>query len=96
MLFIPGVNVLGAAIWPVFGAWALAVEYLDCALGNQLQPFPTALQVARRERRLAFGFGAGIAFFTAVPLLNFVAMPVGVAAATLLCHERFGMRVNDD
>ncbi|MGE0373394.1 MAG: sulfate transporter CysZ [Gammaproteobacteria bacterium] len=95
LLLIPGINLLSVVIWPAFGAWALAVEYLDCTLGNQLQPFPAALRVARRERGLAFGFGAGVALITVVPILNFVAMPVGVAAATLLCHERFRLRADD-
>jgi len=90
LLLVPGVNLFGVIVWPVFGAWALAIEYLDCVLGNQLRPFPAALEAARGERRLAFGFGTGIALLTAVPLLNFVAMPIGVAAATLLYHERLG------
>lgn len=88
LLLIPGLNLAGAVVWPLLGAWALAIEYLDCVLGNQLQPFPAALRVARTERSLACGFGTGLALLTAVPFLNFIAMPVGVAAATLLCHER--------
>lgn len=92
---LPGVNVLSVIVWPVFGAWALAIEYLDCPLGNHLRPFPAALQAARQQRRLAFGFGAGVALLTAVPVLNFIAMPVGVAGATLLYHERLRPRAGN-
>jgi len=43
--------------------------------------------VARERRGMALGLGAGLALLTAIPVVNFLAMPIGVAAATLLYHE---------
>jgi CysZ protein len=78
---------MGALVWALLGAWVLSLEYLDCVLGNQVRPFPVALQVAREHRSMALGLGAGLALLTAIPVLNFLAMPIGVAAATVLYDE---------
>lgn len=87
LLLIPGVNVLAAPLWLLFGAWMLAVEYIDCPLGNHGQPFPAVRNSLRGRRALAFGFGLTMTPLTVIPVLNFVAMPVGVAAATMLYLE---------
>lgn len=87
VLVVPVLNALGALVWGLLGAWALSLEYLDCVLGNQVRPFPVALKVARNHRGMALGLGSGLALLTALPLLNFLAMPIGVAAATLLYDE---------
>jgi CysZ protein len=42
----------------------------------------------RRNKPLALGFGAGLMLMTLVPVLNFLAMPVGVTGATALWAER--------
>ncbi len=87
ILVVPLVNALGALVWALLGAWVLSLEYLDCVLGIQARPFPVALQVAREHRGMALGLGAGLAVLTAIPVLNFLAMPIGVAAATVLYDE---------
>lgn len=85
LLFVlPGINVIAAPLWFAFGAWMLAIEYVDCPLGNHGQPFPAAKFKLRPKRRLALGFGGSLMALTMIPVLNFIAMPVGVAAATAL------------
>jgi len=84
---VPVLNALGALAWGLLGAWVLSLEYLDCVLGNQVRPFPAALKVARNHRGMALGLGGGLALLTAMPVVNFLAMPIGVAAATLLYDE---------
>jgi CysZ protein len=81
---IPGVNAVAPAAWLLFGAWMLCMEYLDCPLGNHGRTFPAVLQAMRARRRLALGFGFGMTAVTLVPVLNFIAVPLGVAAATRL------------
>ncbi len=85
--FVPGVNLLAPFVWLVYGAWMLAVEYVDCPLGNHGLAFPAARDLLRRRRALALGFGSTMTLLTLVPIVNFVAMPVGVAAATALYLE---------
>ncbi|MEX2482365.1 MAG: sulfate transporter CysZ [Gammaproteobacteria bacterium] len=82
--FIPGLNLAAPPLWLLFGAWMLCLEYLDCPLGNHGQVFPRVLDEMRQRRRLALGFGFAMTLVTIVPLLNFLAVPVGVAGATRL------------
>lgn len=81
---IPVVNALAPPLWLLFGAWMLCLEYLDCPLGNHGRVFPSVLGAMRRQRSLALGFGAAMTVVTLLPLLNFLAMPLGVAGATSL------------
>ncbi|MCP5198393.1 MAG: sulfate transporter CysZ [Gammaproteobacteria bacterium] len=81
---IPGLNAIAPALWLLFGAWMLSMEYLDCPLGNHGEVFPRVLQAMRARRRLTLGFGFGMTAVTLVPVLNFIAVPLGVAAATSL------------
>lgn len=81
---IPGLNLLAPALWLLFGAWMLCLEYLDCPLGNHRAFFPRVLTEMRARRRLALGFGGAVTLITLIPVVNFVAMPIGVAGATSL------------
>ena len=81
---IPVINVAAPGLWLLFGAWMLCLEYLDCPHGNHGALFPRVVDAMRERRRLALGFGMTMTFITIVPVLNFIAMPVGVAGATSL------------
>ena len=84
LFVIPGINIIAAPLWFLFGAWMLAIEYVDCPLGNHGQPFPVVKTVLSQRRRLALGFGASVMLLTMVPIINFIAMPVAIAGATAL------------
>lgn len=89
LFFIPGINLLAPAIWAIFGAWILALEYSDYPLSNHGLLFKTSKVVVREKRWVAFGFGGASLFSTVVPLLNFFAMPAAVAGATIMYVEQF-------
>jgi CysZ protein len=84
LTFIPGLNVFAPLLWFVFGAWMLALEYLDYPMGNHAILFKTQRERARLRRGLMLGFGSVITVMTLIPILNFLAMPVAVAGATQL------------
>ncbi len=84
---IPVVNAVASFLWLVFGAWVLAVEYMDYPLGNQGMAFRAQKSLLRERRGLALGFGAGVLLMTTVPILNFAAMPAAVTGATLLWRK---------
>lgn len=84
LFFIPGINVLAPVLWTLFGAWAIAVEYLDYPMANHGMVFAEERDALRKRRALALGFGCGILAMTLIPGLNLLAMPTGVIAATLL------------
>lgn len=88
LLFLPLVNSLVPVIWFLFGAWMLSINYADYPLGNHGFVFSQEKELMKQQRRLSIGFGSAIMLMTMVPVLNFFAVPVGVAGATKLFHER--------
>ncbi len=82
--WIPGAQIL----WLAYGAWMLALEYVDCPLSNHGLLFPQQRELLRRHRAEGLGFGSAVMVLTMLPLFNFIAMPAGVAGATILWWER--------
>lgn len=88
LFLIPGLNLFAPFLWGAFGAWMLSFAYLDYPMGNHGMTFSDEKLLLKKHRGLAFGFGTAMLFMTFVPVLNFFAMPAGVAGATLLWVER--------
>lgn len=84
LFLVPGLNLVAPPLWLAFGAWMMALEYLDCPLGNHGVVFNRSRRLIGRRRATALGFGATVMVFTAIPVLNLVAMPVAVTGATAL------------
>jgi CysZ protein len=87
LTLIPGVNAVAPFIWFGFGAWTLAVQFCDYPTENRGRPFRETLDLLRRDRAAAFGYGSCATLALAIPLLNFLIIPVAVAGGTLL-HRR--------
>lgn len=83
LLVVPGLNLLFPVAWFLLTAWMLSLEYLDYPAGNHQVRFKQLRQELKRNRLRALGLGAAILLITAIPLVNFIAMPAGVAAATV-------------
>ncbi|EDY86004.1 protein CysZ [gamma proteobacterium HTCC5015] len=71
-------------VWFAYGAWMLSFDYADYPLGNHGLTFAEERPLLKQHRGLALGFGSAIMLMTMVPVLNFFAVPVGVAGATKL------------
>lgn len=84
---VPVVNLLAPPLWAIYGAWILALEYCDYPLGNRGLAFSEQRVLLRRRRAVHLGLGTGLLGMTLVPVLNLLAMPTGVIAATLLRGE---------
>lgn len=82
--FVPVINLIAPAIVFLFGAWMFALEYMDYPLGNHGALFRDVRKVLGRRRRVAFGFGSGVAVLSTIPLVNLFIMPMAVAGATAL------------
>lgn len=87
--WIPVVNIVAPFLLITFGAWMFAIEYWDYPMSNHGLVFGDVRQFARNRKPAAFGFGAAVALVSAVPVLNFVVMPIAVAGATALWVEHF-------
>ncbi|MFA9461886.1 sulfate transporter CysZ [Thiohalorhabdus methylotrophus] len=90
LTLIPGLNLVAPALWLVFNAWLLALEYADYPLGARGLAFREQRALVARERPAALGFGLAALVATSIPVVNLVAMPAAVAGATRLFAERVG------
>lgn len=81
--FIPGLNVINPIVWYVFGAWVMAMQYVDIAADNNGLGFPELLALLRRHRMEAFGFGGAVMLVTSIPVLNLFVVPVAVAGGVV-------------
>ncbi|MDR1530082.1 MAG: sulfate transporter CysZ [Burkholderiales bacterium] len=84
LLITPILNIIFPLLWGAFGAWMLALQYLDYPLSNHGLSFPMQRRIARQRFCLTFGFGCGVLLMTIVPILNFLSMPSAVIGASLL------------
>ncbi|MDQ2694023.1 MAG: sulfate transporter CysZ, partial [Pseudomonadota bacterium] len=89
LFLIPVLNVAAPFLWAAFGAWMLALQYVDYPMGNHGVAFRDQRQIMAQRRLLALGFGAGVLLMTLVPVLNFLSMPTAVIGATLLWVKEF-------
>jgi len=85
---IPVVNLIAPILWVVFGSWLLSLEYFDYPMGNHDLVFAEEKRLLAERRGIALGFGGGVMIMTSIPVVNFFAMPVAVAGATLLWVEQ--------
>ena len=79
---IPVINVVAPFAWFLFAAWSFTIEYTDAPLGNRGMLFKEIRDYNRSNRMRSLGLGTGVFLMTSVPVLNFLAMPVAVCAAT--------------
>ncbi|MDH5517884.1 MAG: sulfate transporter CysZ [Gammaproteobacteria bacterium] len=79
---IPFINLISPFLWIVFAIWMLSLEYLDYPMANHNLRFPQVRQTAHQQKSMTLGLGSGLFILTSIPLLNFIAIPAGVIAAT--------------
>ena len=83
---------LAPLLWFTYTAWCAALQYLDYPMANHGIRFHDQRTRLRQHRGDSLACGGAISLLTTVPLLNLIAMPVGVIAATLywcrhLCED---------
>ncbi|MCG7870599.1 MAG: sulfate transporter CysZ [Candidatus Thiodiazotropha lotti] len=88
LFLIPVINLAAPFLWILFSAWFLALEYGDYPMANHKLPFKEQHQRLKRARMTSLAFGGGLTAMMMVPLLNFLAMPAGVAGATVFWHQQ--------
>jgi CysZ protein len=82
LTFIPVINVAAPFAWFLFAAWSFSLEYMDSPLGNRGMLFEEIREYNRKNRMRSLGLGTGVFVMTSIPVLNFLAMPIAVCAAT--------------
>lgn len=88
---IPGIGMLLypplSILWTIF---FLVVEYTGYVFAVRNLHFTEQRRFIADHKMLMLGFGSGLLLLLAIPILQFFCIPLGVVAATMLCHE------NDD
>ncbi len=81
--FVPGLNLLVSVLGLLWGAWSMAIQYVDYPADNHQRPFIDLRRHLGRYRLDSFGFGGLVMLGNMVPLLNIFVMPIAVAGATV-------------
>jgi CysZ protein len=85
---IPGLNALAPFLWIAFGAWMMAVQYTDYAADNNEISFSELRTRLNSNTFQALMFGLPAYFLLAIPVINLVLIPAGVAGGTKFWVER--------
>ena len=81
---VPGLNLVAPLAWLVFGAWLLALQFVDYAGENRGLPFAATRTLLAEHRAAALGFGSLAALALAVPLAAPVVVPAAVCGGAVL------------
>ena len=82
--FIPPLNLLSPIIIFLWGAWSLALQYLDYGADNNSVEFARLKQAMKNRKFAAISFGGSALLATTIPVFNLIAIPASVAGGTLL------------
>ena len=80
---IPGVNVIAAPLWLMFGVWMMAIQYIDYPADNHKLSWQDMLAWLRRKRWASLSFGGSVYLVLLIPVVNILMMPAAVAGATV-------------
>lgn len=82
------VSPIAPLLWLAFGAWMMAVQYVDYPFDNHQLSFGDVKRWLAANRMLALGFGAAVLAASMIPLVNLVVIPAAICGATALWVER--------
>ena len=86
--FIPPLATLMPFVWFTFGAWMLAIQYVDYSYDNHQIKFRQLKKDLNSDRVTALGFGATTTFMSMIPLLNLITIPAAVCGGTAFYLDR--------
>jgi len=87
LFVVPGLNILAPFLWALFGAWAMALEFMAYPLENEGVLFSEQRQLAKDMRLGTLSFGGIVMMGLTLPLLNLVVAPAAVIGATLYVND---------
>lgn len=81
--FIPLLNLLVPAIGLLWGAWCMAIQYVDYPADNHRTPFRDLRRDLGNQNLGSLSFGGLVMLGNMMPVLNIFVMPCAVAGATV-------------
>lgn len=94
-LILPPLATLTPIIWFMFGAFMLAIQYVDYAYDNNRLAFRALAQDLKKDRSTSLGFGSACTIATMIPLLNVFTVPAAACGGTVYFVERLGNTKNN-
>ena len=83
LFFIPIFGqIVAPFIWFIFAGWMMAIQYADFPFDNHKIPFATMKKSLQQRLGKNLTFGMLVSFFTNIPIINFIIMPIAVCGAT--------------
>jgi CysZ protein len=86
--FIPLINLAVPVIAALWGAWCMAIQYVDYPADNHRLPFVRLRQRLRSPLAPSLGFGGLVLAASTLPIINLFAMPAAVTGGTVLWLEQ--------
>ncbi len=87
LMLILGTVVVLSPLVPVvgllWGAWSMAIQYVDYPADNHQTPFRRLRKQLRYRKYSSIGFGSMVMGCSMIPLINIIAMPAAVTGGTL-------------
>ena len=85
---IPAINVISPALWFLWGAWMMSIQYIDYPADNDTLKFKQLRQLLAENRVLTLSFGAAVTVATMIPGINLFVMPAAVCGASIMWSEK--------
>jgi CysZ protein len=85
--FVPLVNVMVPVIGFLWGAWCMAIQYVDYPADNNQLTFAETRQRLWKRKLSSFSLGGLVMLGSMIPLVNIFIMPIAVTAGTLFWLE---------
>jgi CysZ protein len=81
-------TIMATVVAVALGALIACLDFFDAPLERRRMRFRAKLGLVRRALPASAGFGLLAAFLSSIPLVNLLAIPLCVAAGTMLVLER--------
>lgn len=87
VFLVPGINVIAPALWALFAAWGLAMEFMAYPLENLGLSFPEQKQLLKQTRWASLSLGGLTGLGLSLPGVNLCAGQTAVIAATVFTYR---------
>ena len=85
LFFIPLVGqTIAPVLWLLLCAWMAAIQYCDYPYDNHKIRFEIMREDLKNHRWTNLGFGLIVSVCTAIPIVNFLIMPIAICGATAM------------
>jgi len=91
LLLLNLIPVVGSLLYPILSAgltiFFLVVEYTGYTFTRKHLSFKDQRRYISQNKSLLFGFGTGLLLVLAIPLFQFLCIPLGVVGGTRICFD---------